>query len=333
MRLIYTYTGAAVSGPENRYEKVTFDDMRERPLARDIQDGWIAVMQHYFVTAIVPAYSDRNYHYYTKALGGNLFAAGSITPAVQVAPGAEAEIVEHIYAGPKDQDRLAEIAAGLDLTVDYGMLWFIAKPLFWCLSQVHTITGNWGWSIVLITIFLKVLFYQLSAAGYRSMANMRRVQPRLMAIRDRYKDDRVRMNQAMMQLYKEEKINPFGGCLPILVQIPVFIALYWVLLESVELRQTGFVLWLRDLSAPDPYWVLPLIMGVTMFIQQKLNPAPMDPVQAKVLMVLPFVFTVFFGFFPSGLVLYWVVNNVLSIIQQWLIMRNLERAGLGPKPG
>ena len=195
------------------------------------------------------------------------------------------------------------------------------------------LTGNWGWSIILVTILLKLLFYHLSAAGYRSMANMRRVQPRLMALRDRYKDDRARLNQAMMQIYKEEKINPFGGCFPILVQIPVFIALYWVLLESVELRQADFILWLNDLSVKDPYFVLPVIMGVTMYIQQKLNPAPMDPLQEKVFKVLPLIFTVFFAFFPSGLVLYWVTNNILSIAQQWMIMRNLEKEGLGAAKG
>ena len=221
------------------------------------------------------------------------------------------------------------MAEGLDLTVDYGKLWFIAKPLFLLLSYIHDFIGNWGWAIIIVTILLKLAFYKLSAAGYRSMARMRNVQPRMLALKERYKDDRVKLNQAMMQIYKEEKINPFGGCFPILVQIPVFIALYWVLLESIELRQAGFVLWLRDLSSPDPYYVLPLIMGATMFIQQKLNPAPIDPVQAKVMTILPVVFTVFFAFFPSGLVLYWVANNTLSIMQQWMIMRNLEKAGLG----
>ncbi len=216
----------------------------------------------------------------------------------------------------------------MELTVDYGILWFLAKPLFWCLERLYGLTGNWGWSIILVTIMLKVLFYRLSAAGYRSMANMRRVQPRMVAIRDRHKDDRARLNQAMMQIYKEEKINPFGGCFPILVQIPVFLALYWVLLESVELRQADFIFWLNDLSSKDPFYVLPIIMGATMLIQQRLNPAPMDPMQEKVMKALPFVFTVFFAFFPSGLVLYWVTNNVLSIAQQWLITKNLEKEGL-----
>jgi YidC/Oxa1 family membrane protein insertase len=329
MRFIYTYTGTVISDPEQRYEKISFDDIADEPIAKDSVDGWIAVIQHYFLTALVPTDKETPHHFYTKALGNQLFTSGLITPGLTIAPGEEKEITEKIYIGPKNQNKLSEIAEGLDLTVDYGMLWFLAKPLFWLLSEIHKITNNWGWSIILVTVSLKIIFYKLSAAGYRSMANMRRVQPRLVSLKERFKDDRVRMNQAMMQIYKEEKINPFGGCFPILIQIPVFIALYWVLLESVELRQAGFILWLQDLSSPDPYWVLPLIMGITMFIQQKLNPAPIDPIQAKVMMMLPVVFTVFFGFFPSGLVLYWVANNTLSILQQWLIMRSLEKAGLG----
>ncbi len=224
------------------------------------------------------------------------------------------------------QEDLKSIAPGLELTVDYGVLWFLAKPLFWCLQKFYLLTGNWGWAIILVTLMLKIVFYKLSAAGYRSMANMRKVQPRLLSLRERYKNDRARLNQAMMDIYKEEKINPLGGCFPILVQIPVFIALYWVLLESVELRQAPFILWIKDLSGKDPYYVLPIVMGATMLIQQKLNPAPMDPIQEKVMMMLPIVFTVFFAFFPSGLVLYWVVNNILSIAQQWLITRNIELA-------
>lgn len=327
-RFIYTYTGTVISDPENRYEKIAFDDIDEAPLARDITDGWIAVIQHYFLTALVPTDRTTSNHFYTRALGNNLYNSGLVTPQVNVSPGAEVEITQQVYIGPKDQGTLAAIAEGLDLTVDYGMLWFIAKPLFLLLSKINELVGNWGWAIIIVTILLKLAFYKLSAAGYRSMAKMRNVQPRMVSLRERFKDDRVRLNQAMMQLYKEEKINPFGGCFPILVQIPVFIALYWVLLESIELRQAGFVLWLNDLSTRDPFYVLPLIMGATMFVQQKLNPAPLDPVQAKVMTILPVVFTVFFAFFPSGLVLYWVANNTLSILQQWLIMRNLEKAGL-----
>lgn len=328
VRMIYTYNGAVISSPENRYEKIDFDDMRENKLASNITNGWVAMLQHYFISALIPGSKTEEYHYYTLALENDRFAIGAITPAIDIKQGQEGTIEQVVYIGPKIQEDLQAIAPGLELTVDYGVLWFIAKPLFWCLQKFHLLTGNWGWSIILVTLMLKILFYQLSAAGYRSMANMRRVQPRLLSIRDRYKNDKARLNKAMMDIYKEEKINPLGGCFPILVQIPVFIALYWVLLESVELRQTGFVLWIKDLSSPDPFFVLPIVMGATMLIQQKLNPAPMDPVQEKVMMALPIVFTVFFAFFPSGLVLYWVANNILSIAQQWMITRNLERAGL-----
>jgi YidC/Oxa1 family membrane protein insertase len=228
--------------------------------------------------------------------------------------------------GPKLQDTLAKIAPGLDLTVDYGWLTVIAQPIHWLLAKIHDVVGNWGWSIIVLTILIKLAFYKLSETSYKSMANMRELGPRIQALKDRYGDDKERLNQAMMELYKTEKINPLGGCLPIVVQIPVFIALYWVLLESVELRQAPWILWIDNLSAPDPYFVLPLIMGVSMFVQQKLNPAPPDPMQAKIMMSLPFVFTVFFAFFPSGLVLYWTVNNLLSISQQWYITRNIAKA-------
>ena len=324
-RILYTYTGAIVSSPEQRYEKLSFDDMEDEKLSVDITNGWVAMLQHYFVSALVPSSREESNHYYTLATDNNRYVIGAITPAITVAANTAGVIEQKIYMGPKIQSKLEKIAPGLELTVDYGVLWFLAKPLFWCLDKFHGITGNWGWAIVLVTLMLKLIFFKLSAAGYKSMANMRRVQPRLMAIKDRYKDDRTRLNQAMMDIYKKEKINPLGGCFPILIQIPVFIALYWTLLESVELRQTGFIFWLTDLSAPDRFYVLPLLMGVTMLIQQKLNPAPMDPVQQKVMSILPIVFTVFFAFFPSGLVLYWVVNNTLSIAQQWVITRNIER--------
>lgn len=332
---VYTYTGAVLSSEERRYEKISFDDMRKENLSRNIVNGWAAMIQHYFAAALIPATSTQEQHYYTlfvdRERTGNStdrFVIGATTPRISLPPGDVATIQQKLYIGPKIQSVLEELAPGLELTVDYGWLWFIAKPLFWCLQKFHSMTGNWGAAIVLVTLMLKILFYNLSAAGYRSMARMRKVQPRLLAIRDRYKDDRARLNKAMMDIYKEEKINPLGGCFPILVQIPVFIALYWVLLESIELRQAPLGLWILDLSDRDPYFVLPIIMGITMLLQQKLNPAPLDPVQEKVMMILPFVFTVFFAFFPSGLVLYWVVNNILSIAQQWLITRNIERAGL-----
>ncbi len=330
-RLIYTYTGAVISSPEERYEKVDFDDMEDQKTERDTSNGWVAMLQHYFVTALVPADKQSVYRYYTNALPNKRYIIGAISPAIIIKAGSLGTIEESVYIGPKILEDLSKISEGLELTVDYGVLWFIAKPLFLVLDKLHDFTGNWGWSIILVTIILKAIFFPLSAAGYKSMANMRRVQPRMMSIKERYKDDKTKLNQAMMQIYKEEKINPLGGCFPILVQIPVFIALYWVLLESVEMRQATFALWLQDLSSPDPFYVLPLVMGVTMFIQQKLNPAPMDPVQEKVMSVLPIAFTVFFAFFPSGLVLYWVVNNILSIAQQWQITRSLERAGISNK--
>ncbi len=330
-RLVNTYTGAVISSPEERYEKIDFGDMEDQKLDRQITNGWFAMLQHYFVVALLPADKEQPYIYQTTKPVNDRYIIRTITPAHLVEPGAKGEIEEQIYLGPKILENLEKIADGLELTEDYGVLWFIAKPLFKVLTWLHDMTNNWGWSIILVTIILKLIFFPLSAAGYKSMANMRRVQPRMLAIKERHKDDKSKLNQAMMQIYKEEKINPLGGCFPILVQIPVFIALYWVLLGSVEMRQASFALWLQDLSSPDPYYVLPLLMGATMFIQQKLNPAPMDPVQEKVMSVLPIAFTIFFAFFPSGLVLYWVVNNILSIAQQWHITRSLERAGISSK--
>ena len=327
-RFIYTYTGAVLSTPESRYEKISFDDIEDDKLSVDVADGWVAMLQHYFFTALIPGSKEEQYHYYTLNPDKESYVIGAITPAKKLVPGSSENFSHRFYIGPKLQKEIAQYGDGLELTVDYGIFWFLAEPVYWLLDHIHDVVKNWGWSIVLVTLFLKLLFYKLSAAGYRSMANMRRVQPRLISIRDRYKDDRAQLNQAMMNLYKEEKINPLGGCFPILIQIPVFISLYWVLLESVELRQADFILWIHDLSTADPYFVLPLLMGISMFVQQKLNPAPMDPVQAKVLSVLPVVFTVFFAFFPSGLVLYWVVNNILSIAQQWVITRNIEKDGL-----
>ncbi len=325
-RFIYTYTGAVVSSPDKRYEKIDFGDIEDDKLSVDITNGWVAMLQHYFVTALIPASSEEQYNYYSLNPNNKSYVIGAITPQKNIPAGSFEKLSHRFYVGPKLQKVLPQYADGLELTVDYGIFWFIAKPVYWLLDKIYSFVHNWGWAIVLVTLVLKILFFKLSAAGYRSMANMRKVQPRLLSIRERYKDDRTRLNQAMMELYKEEKINPLGGCFPILIQIPVFISLYWVLLESVELRQADFVLWLNDLSAADPYFVLPLLMGITMFVQQKLNPAPMDPVQAKVMSVLPVVFTVFFAFFPSGLVLYWVVNNTLSIAQQWVITRNIEQS-------
>ena len=226
--------------------------------------------------------------------------------------------------GNGTKSSLEKISPGLELTVDYGALTFLAKPLFWLLDNFYLLVNNWGWAIILLTILIKLIFYKLSATSYRSMARMKKFTPKIQSIRERYSDDRQKMNQAMMEMYKEEKINPLGGCWPILIQIPVFIALYWVLLESVEMRHAPFIFWIDDLSSKDPYFVLPLIMGASMFLQQKLNPTPPDPIQAKVMQMLPIIFTGFFAFFPSGLVLYWVVNNLLSIVQQWKIVKSIE---------
>lgn len=326
--LVNTFTGAALSTPENRYQKLSFKDLTKTPINVDVKDGWVAILEHYFVSALLPP-RDAPYHYYSVVLDETHYAVGFYGPAFEVPAGETKTVGTTVYVGPKLQNLLPNIAPGLELTVDYGALWFIAKIIFWALAKIHSVTGNWGWGIILVTLLLKGMFYPLSAAGYRSMANMRRVQPRLLALRDRYKDDRTRLNQAMMELYKQEKINPLGGCLPIIIQIPVFIALYYVLLESVELRQAPFIFWIKDLSIKDPYFVLPLLMGISMWFQQRLNPAPLDPVQAKVMQILPIVFTVFFAFFPSGLVLYWFINNVLSITQQWIITRKIEQAALG----
>jgi YidC/Oxa1 family membrane protein insertase len=322
---LYTYTGGAIYSPEEKYEKIDFDEMEEKNLDRDVQGGWVGMLQHYFFAAWIPPAEEQN-NYYSNALSGERYRIGAYTPQTVVEPGASHTFSTRLIVGPKLQDQLRDIAPGLDLTVDYGWLTILAQPIFWLLSWIHALLGNWGWSIILLTILIKLAFYKLSETSYKSMANMRRMTPRMQALKDRYGDDKQRLNQAMMDLYKTEKINPLGGCLPILIQIPVFIALYWVLLEAVELRQAPFILWIDDLSIKDPYFILPLIMGVSMFIQQKLNPAPPDPMQAKIMMSLPFVFTVFFAFFPSGLVLYWVVNNILSIAQQWYITRKIEQA-------
>ena len=318
----YTYTGGVISGPEKPYEKIEFSDMAKNLLERETSGGWVAMIQHYFAGAWIPDQSATN-RFYSLEPDGVRYVLGLMTPGVRVRPGESSVLRVGLYVGPKVQARMEAAAPNLKRAVDYGWLWLIAQPLFWLLDWIHGIVGNWGWSIIILTLLVKLAFFHLSAASYKSMARMRKVQPRITAIRDRYGGDKSQMNQKMMELYREEKINPLGGCLPIVVQIPVFIALYWVLLESVELRQASFVFWLKDLSVYDPFFVLPLMMGATMFVQQKLNPAPPDPLQARIMMALPFVFTFLFLFFPSGLVLYWFINNLLSIAQQWIITRKI----------
>ncbi|MCL7461420.1 membrane protein insertase YidC [Pseudomonas sp. NW5] len=320
-----TYLGAALWTHDEPYKKVSLGDMDDKNLRETVQGGWIAWLQHYFVTAWVPS-SDDTHQVTTRKDGQGNYIIGLVGPQLNIPTGSSAETRATLYAGPKIQDDLKALSPGLELTVDYGFLWFIAQPIFWLLQVIHSLLGNWGWSIILLTVLIKLAFFPLSGAGYRSMARMRAMAPKLQALKEQHGEDRQKMSQAMMELYKKEKINPLGGCLPILVQMPVFLALYWVLLESVEIRQAPWLGWIVDLSIKDPYFILPIIMGATMFFQQTLNPTPPDPMQARVLKLMPIVFTFFFLWFPAGLVLYWVVNNILSIGQQWYITRQIEAA-------
>ncbi len=318
-----TYLGAALGTPAEPYKKISMKDIDKGNLKETVQGGWVAWLQHYFVTAWIPNHSDNNAMSTRKDSAGN-YIIGFTGPTLTAAPGAKVETSAVLYAGPKIQDKLKELAPGLELTVDYGILWFIAQPIFWLLKHIHMLLGNWGFSIIVLTLMIKLLFFPLSAASYKSMARMRAVAPRLAQLKEQFGDDRQKLSQAMMELYKKEKINPLGGCLPIVVQMPVFLSLYWVLLESVEMRQAPWLLWITDLSIKDPFFILPIIMGATMFIQQRLNPTPPDPMQAKVMKLMPIVFTFFFLWFPAGLVMYWVTNNTLSILQQWYITRGIE---------
>jgi YidC/Oxa1 family membrane protein insertase len=323
--MVHSYTGPAMYTDEEKFLKIKFSDLdknkAEYPTNAD--NGWIAMLEHYFLTAWLPPQNTPR-EYFAKRLAPNQYTVGVIAPVGTIEPGQTKNITMPFYAGPQEQNKLAELAPGLDLTVDYGWLTILAKPLFWLLSFYHSWTDNWGAAIILLTLTVKLLFFPLSAAGYRSMAKMRVVTPKLQRIREQYASDRQRMHQAMMEFYKEEKINPMGGCLPILVQIPVFIALFWTLLAAVELRYAPLALWITDMSVPDPYYVLPVIMGISMWIQSKLSPTPADPIQAKVMQIMPIAFSVFFFFFPAGLVLYSLCNNILSIAQQWQITRMYE---------
>ncbi|MGH8723698.1 MAG: membrane protein insertase YidC [Burkholderiales bacterium] len=319
-----SFTGFAIYSAEKAFEKVHPSDLDKAKFERRADNGWLGFVQHYFVAAwILPDKLVRDYGALKRNDG--LYSGNALVQPGTVAPGASVPVRVSLYAGPQEQRRLQAAAPGLDLVVDYGWLAIIAWPLFWLLEKFHTLAGNWGVAIILLTVLIKILFFPLSAASYKSMAKMKLITPRLTKLREMYGNDRQKMNQAMMELYKTEKINPLGGCFPILVQIPVFIALYWVLLAAIELRHAPFMLWITDLSALDPYYVLPILMTVTMVLQTRMNPVPPDPVQAKVMQVMPFVFSVFFFFFPAGLVLYWLVNNILSIAQQWQIQRMFDR--------
>ncbi len=327
--MVSTFTGPAVYTDGEKYQKVAFEDIAKdkAKFAKTADNGWLAIVQHYFVAAWVPKDNTPREFYMRKLEGGNIFQAGVIVPVAEIAPGAKAQTSITLFAGPQEQSALKQIATGLDLVVDYGWLTVVAAPIFWALEAIYKLVGNWGWAIVVLTIIIKLIFFPLSAASYKSMGKMKLLTPRLMQLKERFGDDKQRLNQEMMKLYQTEKVNPLGGCLPIMVQIPVFIAPYWVLLGAVEMRDAPWVLWIKDLASPDPYYILPIIMMASMFLQTKLNPTPPDPIQAKVMMAMPLIFGVMFFWFPAGLVLYSVVNNVLSIAQQWQITRMLEAGG------
>jgi YidC/Oxa1 family membrane protein insertase len=329
--LMHTFTGPALYTDVGKFQKVAFEDISKgkTEFVKEAKDGWISLVQHHFVSAWVttdPADASQR-EFYTRAVGDNEYSAGMIFPVIKLNPGDEKTVSMRLYAGPQELEKIKSLAPGLDLVVDYGWLTILAYPIFILLNWINKLVINWGVSIILLTILIKLVFYPLSAAGYKSMAKMRKLAPRLQNLKERYGDDRQKLHEGMMKIYQEEKINPMGGCLPILVQIPVFIALYWVLMGAVELRQAPFALWIQDLSKPDPYYVLPVIMAITSFIQVKLSPASPDPVQQKVMMAMPVIFSVMFLFFPAGLVLYWLVNNVLSILQQWRINTIIEAGG------
>jgi YidC/Oxa1 family membrane protein insertase len=326
----YSFFGIGFYSPDEKFEKVDFDDVASEPYQRNFADGWLSMVQHYFFSAWIPpqgqvnAYSTQVY----SPQGFPRYIARAVSPVVEVAAGASHEFESRLYVGPKLQDEVEEVAPGLGHTVNYGIFTVFSKPLFWLLSHIHSVVGNWGWAIVLLTVLIKLLFFKLTEAQYRSMARMRKLQPRIEQLKERYGDDRQRMSQAMMEMYKTEKVNPLGGCLPILVQIPIFIALYWVLLESVELRQAPFILWIENLTARDPYFVLPVLNAAFMMLTQRLTPmAGMDPLQRKIMQFMPIGFSVMFAFFPAGLVLYWATNAGLSLAQQWYITRKIDAAG------
>ncbi len=324
--VVPSYLGGAIYTPEEKYEKIDFADMTEQDLSRDVKSGWVAMLQHYFVGAWLPQ-REGPYQFYSRVIntaGGPRYNIGykTVTPTI-VKPGERGTLSTKLFVGPKEQKRLKQQGEGFVLSVDYGWLTPLSAPLFWILERINGLVNNWGWAIIILTLLIKIAFYPLSAASYKSMAKMKKLQPRLQTLKERYGDDKQKLQQAMMELYKKDKINPLGGCLPIVIQIPVFIALYWVLLESVELRQAEWAFWIKDLSIKDPYYVLPILMGASMVGQQLLNPSPLDPMQKKIMMALPVVFTLLFLYFPAGLVLYWLVNNVLSIAQQWYINRTV----------
>ena len=326
----YSFIGAAYYNASDKFQKVKFDNFEKEPLNKSFAGGWAAMLQHYFFAAWIPEATETDQYTTAVVHGGDAtrYLIRTLSPAITVAPGETKSDTARLYVGPKLQSTVDQVAPGLSLTADYGIFTVISEPLHWILAQFHKLTGNWGFAIILLVVLIKAAFFKLSEAQYRSMARMRKMQPRIEALKERYGDDRQKMNQAMLELYQKEKINPLGGCLPMLVQIPVFFALYWVLLESVELRQAPFILWIQNLSAPDPYFVLPVLNGLAMIATQWLTPsAGMDPMQAKMMKIMPVAFSVLFAFFPAGLVLYWTVNGMLSLLQQWIITKRIDAAG------
>ena len=319
--MLPTYTGSAFYDSEEKFTKISFDEMTEDDFTFKTNDGWISMIEHYFFSAWLPT-GDFKKTIYTS-VDQSLYTIGSTTDYVLLNPGEKYSYKSLMFVGPKLQSEISELAPGLDLTVDYGMLTFLSAPLFWILDVINGLLGNWGFSIIVLTILIKALFFKLSETSYRSMAQMKKLNPRMQALKERYSEDKKKFSEALMRMYKEEKVNPLGGCLPILIQIPVFIALYWVLVESVEMRHAPFVAWINDLASADPYFILPIAMGISMFIQQKLNPAPTDATQQKIFLFLPFIFTALFATFPAGLVLYWLTNNILSIAQQYVINKRI----------
>lgn len=321
------FEGISISTPEKPFEKFKYDKLTKEKIDRDVRGGWIAVQQRYFLSALVPENTNLTYRYFSDADSQNgLYTAGFMDNAVTVPAKSTTSIGTNLYVGPELSKNLKALAPKLDLTIDYGWLWIISAALMWVMENIYRFIGNWGWSIVIVTILIKLAFYKLSESSYRSMAHMKDLAPKMQALKERFAEDKQKLNQAMMELYRKEKINPLGGCLPMIVQIPVFIGLYYALIESVELRQAPFMFWIHDLSAKDPYYVLPILMGLTMLLQQRLSPSSPDPMQAKMMMLMPIVFTIFFISFPSGLVLYWLVNNLASIAQQWYINRRFAMA-------
>lgn len=318
-----TFFGAAVSTPNKPFEKIAFKSMQDNPVNLTTKDGWAAMIQHYFITAWVPTDNTQT-NYYSNVTANGLYTIGLLGSKIVVPPNGQFNTEAKLYTGPTIGSELEKTASTLKLTIDYGWFWFIAIAIFWLMQTIYDFIGNWGLSIILVTVFIKLLFYHLSAKSYRSMSALKRLQPRIELLRERYGDDKPKLTQSTLELYRQEKVNPMSGCLPILIQIPVFIALYWVLVESVQLRQAPFILWIHDLSQKDPYYILPILMGISMFIQQRLNPPPPDPLQAKVMLAMPLIFTILFKDFPAGLMLYWFVNNTLSFLQQWYVMRSIN---------